>query len=165
MWAEEKEKFLDDAGNLKEMPPPKRQKLIHDGDFHQAEDANNWIEINVSGVQWDEANDKILEMNDLEVIPQGPDLSWTDNIDQNDPIKAHVCDLTGILDSDLLSDAVGENLRESKFRMAAGSTTPNGQDNELFIDLEASTVGGCTEPVFPESRVSVLRRKIGAGRL
>ena len=150
IWAEEEAKYIDDADNLVERPPSKKRKLVHDSDFDQAEDTHDWIETNVSGVQWDNAIDTILDANELETIPMGPDLLWSDNADQDDPIRAHVCDLTGIIDGDLLSDAVGENLRESKFRMAAGSTMLDGRNDELFIDLNASSAkakmkGGVTK--------------------
>ena len=79
-------------------------------------------------------------------IPEDLDDSWSNNINKNDPIRAHVCDLTGVLDPDLFPTAVEEHLRDSKFAMAAGSTTTgNPQDpdsNEVFIDIEAAVADG-----------------------
>ena len=104
-------------------------------------------------MQWEDSVDKIMEVNDIDFIPEGPDLGWADNVDQDDPIRAHVCDLTGVIDHDLLSEAANESLRESKFRMAAGSTMPmqsDEVDDGLFVDLEASAadaswMGGVTK--------------------
>ena len=153
-WAEEEDSYLDHDGGLISAPPPrKKRKLIHENDFSHADDAHEWIEINVSSVQWEDSVDRIIEENDIDFIPEGPDLGWADNVDQDDPIRAHVCDLTGVIDSDLLSEAVDESLRESKFRMAAGSTMPmqnEDLDNSLFVNLEASAadasrMGGVTK--------------------
>ena len=59
-----------------------------------------------------------------------------------------------MVDPDLLSEAADESLRESKFRMVAGSIMPmndaDGVDDGLFINLEssaanASRIGGVSK--------------------
>ena len=86
---------------------------------------DEWMNINVSAVQWESAIDAALEANDLPSIAEGADNAWSDNLDHDDPIRANICNLTGILDPDLFSQAVEENLRDSNSRMYHGSK-PSG---------------------------------------
>ena len=133
-WEEEEAKYLDPQGNLVWPPPAKKRKLLLD-------DEKGWLDINVSVAQWESAIDSTLEANDMLFLPEPVDNDWSRNLDHDDPIRAHVCDLTGILDPDLLPTALEETLRDSKFAMAAGSTvTGNPQDpdrGEVFLDLQA----------------------------
>ena len=63
------------------------------------------------------------------LIPEPMSDGWNPNMDQDYPIRAQVCDLTGILDPDIFLLAMEENLRNSRFAMATGSTIEgNPQD-------------------------------------
>ena len=139
MWDEEEGKYLDHQGELLWPRPTKRRRML-------LPEESQWVDINVSATQWEDAIDATLKANEMMCIPKSADNSWTVNLDQNDPIRAQVCDLTGILDPDLLPTVMEENLRASKFAMAAGSTMAgNPQDpdqGEVFIDLEAAATQG-----------------------
>ena len=149
-WGEEEDKYVDTRGEPVGFPPPKRRKLIHEQDF----DSEAWLDLNVSSVDWESAIDDFLDKDDANCIPIGPDLSWTDEMDHTDPIRAQICDLTGILDQSLMAEAADETLRESKFCMAAGITAAelqvDGEGDELFLDLDigsssARLSGGVTK--------------------
>ena len=103
-------------------------------------DELDWVEINVSAGQWEKVIDDMLEANEMLCIPEPVDNDWYMNLDHDDPIRAHVCDLTGILDPDILPTVLEEMLQDSKFAMAAGCTVAgNPQDpdsGEVFIALE-----------------------------
>ena len=73
-WGEEEDKYLDENGELVHLPSPKRRKLVHKGDF-QIDDSEGWTSINVSASKWEGAMDKFLELDNMECMPVGPDLS------------------------------------------------------------------------------------------
>ena len=116
-------------------PPAKKRKLLLD-------DEKGWLDINVSVAQWESAIDSTLEANNMLFLPEPVDNDWSRSLDHDDPIRVHVCNLTGILDPDILPTALEEALRDSKFAMAPGSTvTENPQDPEgtdIFVDTQAS---------------------------
>ncbi len=99
----------------------KRRRLLAEADEEVGSAEGDWIEINVSSTQWENAIDSVLKNNDVACTPTEGD-AWNSNLDQDNPIRAHICDLTGILDPDLLWQSTDERLRQSKFGMAAGST-------------------------------------------
>ena len=150
-WGEEEDKFVDPKGELVGLPPPKRRKLIHEDDF----DAEPWIEINVSSTQWESTIDKFLEADNADCIPIGPDLTWTDEMDLCDPIRAQVCNLTGVLDQSLLAENADETLCESKFCMAAGCTAAlleGIESDEIFIELNIGSSSACLLYTSPSPR-------------
>ena len=74
-WAEGEDSYPNDDGTLIVAPPPrKKRNLIQENDFSHSDDAHEWIEINVSSVQWEDSLDKTIEANDIDFIPKGPDL-------------------------------------------------------------------------------------------
>ena len=142
LWAEEEDKFLTEQGDLVVPRPAKKRRLLEDVGREVGSTEGNWIEINVSSSQWENAIDSILENNDMAFTPTEGD-NWNSNFDHDDPIRAHVCDLTGTLDPDLLWMSTDEHLMQSKFGMAAGSTVASvleqDQENDLFIDAEVDS--------------------------
>jgi hypothetical protein len=92
-----------------------RQSLISEDDI----DAEAFA-IEVSGEEWEAALDAAVADGDI-FNPQD-DLMSDElfNVDQDDPIRAQVADLTGMLDPAILHDALNECLLHSKLAMAAG---------------------------------------------
>ena len=135
IWAEEESKYTDHEGELI-LPGPEKNK-------NKEESSKDWIDLNVSSSQWENAIDTTLDANDMTFITEDEDIEWKDNVDSDDPIRAHICDLTGAFDTDLFAQLTEEGLRDSKFQMAVGSTTATNikrsHENEIFVKPEASS--------------------------
>ena len=87
------------------------------------------------------------------------------NLDHDDPIRASVADVTGILDPVILDHALQEEWAKSEIAMGAGCTLPSSQDNDLFMDPAGSATHaeipkGCPRRCCPRYGEN-LRRKLG----
>jgi hypothetical protein len=115
-YAENENQYLTWDGDI-QVPtrPLDRQLLISDNDM-----AMETFAINVSGEQWEAALDDAVEH--INAFNPQDDLLSSElfNVDQDDPIRAQVCDLTGILDPAILHDALNAKFFQSKVAMAAG---------------------------------------------
>jgi hypothetical protein len=115
-YAENEKQYLMWDGDI-QVPtrPLDRQSLISDNDM-----AMETFAINVSGEQWEEALDDAVEH--INAFNPQDDLLSSElfDVDQDDPIRAQVCDLTGILDPAILHDTLNAKLFQSKVAMAAG---------------------------------------------
>ena len=107
---------------------------MHEEDVKEAE----VCEITASGDDWEAAIDKIFA--DTEDV-LGPEFNANDIAFHDDQMRAHVADLTGILDGDILSNAFEEHRRDSQFAMGAGCTlvgdiqSCDAADDDLFLPL------------------------------
>ena len=110
VYSNNEDTFMDDRGELIYPCQYKKCKLIHDDDIREAE----VFKIEATGDDWEAAVDAVLAVND-DIFGHGLDDDAFDF--EADPIRAHVADLTGILDEDILNKAFGDHLRESRFAM------------------------------------------------
>ena len=91
VYSNNEDTFMDDRGELIYPCQSKKRKLIHDDDIREAE----VFEIEATGDDWEAAVDAVLAVND-DIFGHGLDDDAFDF--EADPIRAHVADLTGILD-------------------------------------------------------------------
>ena len=135
VYSTNEDTFLDDQGEMVYPRQYKKRKLVHDEDVKDAE----VYEITASGDDWEAAIDAVLATNE-DILGDEFDVNDV-AFDQDDPIRAQVADLTGVLDEDILSKAFEEHRRDSQFAMAAGCTlvgdmqSCDAADDALFLPL------------------------------
>jgi hypothetical protein len=138
VYADNEQRYLAWDGSVQEpLEHPKRRKLITEED-EQAE----MFTFQVSGEQWEQALDEAVASVDLNFSPydaMDPNLF---NVDQDDPIRAQIADLTGLLDPEYLREALNASLDRSRAAMAAGCAgMPEpmlADDDGLWISFEAA---------------------------
>ena len=136
VYSDNERQYVDWNGNVMEpIHIPKRQKLIVDDDHGEV------FTLQVSGERWERAMDDAVEHTDFH-SPQDDTSSTAFNMDQDDPIRAQVADLSAVLDPDLLHDLLSNHVVQSKAAMAAGcsgiSDLQRDYDDDLFISLEVA---------------------------
>lgn len=132
--------YLNDDGEVGEPPPKKKRELILENDMV---DDNEFNDLNVSAVEWEEAIDSAVEYEtdgpEPRLYPSVDGLF--DNLDC-DRCEAEVMDITAMLDPDVLDKFLGERLAYSNVAAAAGCGSgpiPPDTSDDLFITLaEAS---------------------------
>jgi len=110
-------------------PSPKRRKIIDERDY---------VNISVTEARFEKAIDEMAMNNDEAYVtddesqtsnPQdGPSDMF--NMDQDDPIRANICDLSALFDEAYLQELLDDHVAKSKIGMAIGSmNAANPQDD------------------------------------
>ena len=127
-YASNENSFFDWKGELV-YPSPKRRKIIDERDY---------VNISVTEARFEKAIDEMAMNNDVAYVtddesqtsnPQdGPSDMF--NMDQDDPIRANICDLSALFDEAYLQELLDDHVAESKIGMAIGSmNAANPQDD------------------------------------
>ena len=156
-WAEAESRHIDHEGNSVMPKPNKRRRLIEDDVTDVGSAIGEWITPEVSAQQWENAIDANINAHDMADYNQRESF-W--NLDQDDPIRAQVCDLTGILDTDQLLSSMEDGLVDSELVMAAGCTLPTEEDmgDSLFLGAEASATEATRFNTFTKEHLAKVWR-------
>ena len=112
---------------------------MEDHDAHAKASSYHTISVTVS--EWEEAINSVVASNDIAFVTSADDngtrvaREGLFNVDQDDPIRASVAEVEGILDPDILGHALNESLAMSNFWICAGSTVVSLGEDDLFTDL------------------------------
>ena len=132
-YASNEDSFFDWKGELV-YPTPKRRKIIDERDY---------VNISVTEARFEEAIDDMAMSNDVTYVtddesqasnPQD-DQSDMFNMDQDDPIRANICDLSALFDESYLQELLDDRVAESKIGMAIGSMNAANPQDEMECTL------------------------------
>ncbi|KAL7534954.1 hypothetical protein ACHAXR_006167 [Thalassiosira sp. AJA248-18] len=147
-YAQNDDSFLDFRGEL-QYPIPKKRKLIDDD---EVENEANISSFRIMAGQWENAIDAAIAASDIDFIGlDDPPMSEENFKQDNDPIRAHVADLSGIFDLTILfQDALNDRLGDSKLAMAAGCTMAHNPQDDLDCELFEDISIAATHAAIPK---------------
>ena len=137
-YASNEDSFLDWQGEMI-YPEPKRRKIIDERDY---------IDISVTEARYETAIDAVVAGNDVTYVTDDESqASETQqesydmfNMDQDDPIRANICDLSALFDESYLQQLLEDRVAESKIGMAIGSMNAANPQDDMDCELFDSAV-------------------------
>ncbi|KAL7538844.1 hypothetical protein ACHAXR_009411 [Thalassiosira sp. AJA248-18] len=146
-YANNDDSFLDFRGEL-QYPLPKKRRLINED---EVEDEAEISSFRIMDDQWENAIDAAIAASDIDFIKRDdPSMSEDDLKQDDDPIRAHVADLSGIFDPTIFQNALNDRLGDSKLAMAAGCTMAHNPQDDLDCELFEDISIAATHAAIPK---------------
>ena len=132
-YASNEDSFLDWNGELI-YPEPKRRKIIDERDY---------VKISVTEARYEKAIDAIAMENDVAYVTDNEsqasdshEVSYAMfNMDQDDPIRANICDMSALYDESYLQELLDDRVAESKIGMAIDSMNAANPQDDITCEL------------------------------